>query len=62
MTPLFNETVFQLFHVVNPALVETLLQHTRGGWLNSLQSTIQFHGTSQQLEVIPSNSSISSRP
>ena len=30
MTPLFNETVFQLFHVVNPALVETLLQNTRG--------------------------------
>ena len=30
-------------------------------WLNSLRSTIQFHGISQQLEVIPGNSSDFSR-
>jgi len=32
------------------------------GWLNSLRSTIESHGTSRQLEVIPSNSSIFSQP
>ena len=39
----------------------TCFSRSLKAWLNSLRSTIQFHGTSRQLEVIPSNSSVFSR-